>query len=277
MSFIYKIENLSFSYDSKPGNKTVSDSVKKFELGPIDLEIKKGKLTSVLGRSGSGKTTLISILGLLRKHETGEIQINLEEVVDIKNLWARQKDIEQFRANHLGFALQKGELLPYLSVYENAALVSRFVNRPESEIKNSLDGLFDSFYAREKNDNLLEQVLDNKPLKVSQGQLQRAAVVRALANDPDIILADEPTGNLDLESGKEAMRIFRKIVIDNPKKSVIVVTHDVFLAAEFANEIIVIKNGLVKKIFISHDEYWLSDDERIENQHIVERITKELE
>ena len=273
---IYKIEDLRFSYAIGNGKKGDAQSADQFQLGPIDLSIKKGKMTSILGRSGSGKTTLLSLIGLLRQHEHGKIFIDLNESIDIKNLWKCNRDIENFRANHLGFALQRGELLPYLSVYENAALVSRFLNRTNEELDHSINGLFDSFYSREKSDNLLAQVLNNKPLNVSQGQYQRAAVVRALANDPDILLADEPTGNLDKESGEEAMGIFQDIVRMNPDKSVIVVTHDQKLAADFADEIITLKNGLVSTIFSRDEEGWVSEGKRIEDKKIVKRIYNAL-
>ena len=273
---IYKIEGLRFTYTPNNGKKSETQTGDQFELGPIDLTIKKGKMTSILGRSGSGKTTLLSLLGLLRQHEHGKIFIDLNETIDIKNLWKRNRDIENFRANHLGFALQRGELLPYLSVYENAALVSRFLNRTYEEVDHSLKALFDSFYSREKNDNLLANVLNNKPLNVSQGQYQRAAVVRALANDPDILLADEPTGNLDKESGEEAMAIFQEIVRLNPEKSVIVVTHDQKLAADFADEIITLKNGVVSEIFSRDEDGWISQGKRIEDKKIVKRIYNAL-
>lgn len=254
---IYSLKNISYTFKqknertfrlfSKASDKKI---IKKdnFTLGPINIDITKGKFTSILGRSGSGKTTLLSLLGLLRKEDKGNISIMLDGAnTNTSDIWKEKEKNELFRAQNIGFALQKGELLPYLSLVENAMLTSNFLKKNEEDAKKKLDLFFEKLYKNESLLNQLDTVKNSKPSNVSQGQYQRGAIVRALANDPSIILADEPTGNLDEHSGREAMTIFKEIVeeyktTDRPK-SVIVVTHDLLLAIEFADEIIILSNG----------------------------------
>ena len=234
-----------------------------FQLGPLNLAISKGKLTSILGRSGSGKTTLLSMLGLLRQHDKGDISIHTNSILTTaKQIWQKGQALELFRAENIGFALQKGELLPQLTMYENAALILRFLGDSDAEIEQKLRTKFERLYATEKQNNQLEKLIKSKPSNVSQGQYQRGAIVRALANNPPIILADEPTGNLDEHTGQEAMKIFRELVEtpqqDGVAQSVIVVTHDILLAVAFADEIIILSNGQQAGHFI-HDrsqQHW---------------------
>lgn len=265
MNSIYTIKDLHYQYPKTrqtgwswfSGKKTAqedsqdqADKGNVFELGPLSLDIKKGKLTSILGRSGSGKTTLLSLIGLLRKPTSGDATIHAEEDISIKVLWQKNQELELFRSNHLGFALQKGELLPHLSLYENASLVSAYLKNEETEISQRIEQQFEALYEQEYREKSLSRIMNQKPSHVSQGQYQRGAIVRALANNPSIILADEPTGNLDIHSGEKAMRIFRHIVEETSDKSVIVVTHDRKLAVDFADEIIILTEGKVKSRFV---------------------------
>mgnify|MGYP000161706701 CR=1 FL=1 len=252
---VYKINALSFKFP-KANIETDGDD---FELGPLTLDIVKGKLTSILGRSGSGKTTLLSILGLLRQQISGSLVLNVnEEDYSSENLWNNDYSIERFRANHFGFALQKGELLPFLNLYDNAALVSRFTGASEVQIAKKINHLFEILYEREFKNNQLEEIKAKFPSQVSGGQLQRASIIRALANSPEVLLADEPTGSLDPTTGRQTMQIFRNVINDSSHNtSVIVVTHDFHLAVGYADEIIVMKNGEILIKFQKTDDIWL--------------------
>lgn len=228
------------------------EEIKEFELGPLDLKIYRGKFTSILGRSGSGKTTLLSLLGLLRQEDEGEIIITLEDggQKHTRQLWLNQQELELFRARQIGFALQRGELLPYLTVLENAMVVANFLDIDRKAARDKVLALSEELYKEEKGQDLLEKVLNSKPGNVSQGQYQRGAIVRALANNPIVVLADEPTGNLDEHTGDVAMKTLKNAIRhsreNNQKETtVVVVTHDIKLAIAHAEEIIVLKNGQV--------------------------------
>ena len=254
-SFLYKLDAVEFQFQNS------ETAEKQFKLGPLNFEIPKGKLTSILGRSGSGKTTLLSLIGLLREHGQGNISVNIGgNIENAQQIWKNTKYLETFRANNIGFALQKGELLPYLSMYDNAALVLRFLGFSEKEIEERLTKHFSKLYAHEQDQQQLKKIMESKPSNVSQGQYQRGAIVRALAVDPAIILADEPTGNLDQRTGEITMEIFRSIIESKEgenAQSVIMVTHDVLLAIAYADEIITLKNGLrsAQLSKVSEDEW----------------------
>ncbi len=280
---IFQISNLVYRYNKKIKNsgswlstKNMEEQSQEFQLGPIDLNIKKGRLTAILGRSGSGKTTLLSIIGLLRQAEKGRISIFLNQEVLLSELWKDDKALDHFRSTQLGFALQRGELLPHLSLFENAALVSTFINKDPEQIdqgiQNIFQDLYEQEYAREKS---LDRVMNKKPSGVSQGQYQRGAIARALANDPSIILADEPTGNLDIHAGAKAMAIFRNVVRKNKDKSVIVVTHDRKLAVDFADAIVILKEGKVRSTYEKDldTEHWERTFENEVTQAVPDRKT----
>jgi len=241
---LYQISELEFAYPD------VADQEREnqFRLGPLNLNIASGRLTAILGRSGSGKTTLLSILGLLRKHLTGDFHIQLATgATNGTELWQTERSLEAFRANNIGYALQKGELLPFLSLYDNAKLVLKFLQQSDADIAEKLTPKFEALYQEEARIGQLSKVMHSKPSQVSQGQYQRGAIVRALANNPHIVLADEPTGNLDQHAAQQAMHIFRELVrsgrSNGQAQSVVVVTHDLKLAIEYADDIVVMSNG----------------------------------
>lgn len=239
---LYRVEGLHYAFTKEGMGQ---EKAVEFTLGPLDLSIAQGKFTCILGRSGSGKTTLLSLLGFLRRPQAGSLQVypNGEaEPYTLEDIWRDEQTSEAFRAHYLGFALQRGELLPFLSLQENAALIPTFLSQATSQFRTFLQGLFGRFYQGE---DKLEELARRLPREVSQGQYQRGSVVRALANEPSVILADEPTGNLDQETGHQAMATFREITREREgrQQSVVVVTHDLELALEFADEIIVLKQG----------------------------------
>jgi len=194
----------------------------------IDIEIGKGEFVALMGPSGSGKTTLMNVLGCLDTPEQGEYLLNGMDVSKMK-----EDDLSEIRNENIGFVFQSFNLIPDLSVLENVALPS--------------------FYAGDENTSSAKEILEDiglgdrlhhYPSELSGGQRQRVAIARALINDPDIILADEPTGNLDSKSGKDVMNIFKQL--NEKGKTIILVTHDEFTSS-FAKIHINLKDGVLIK------------------------------
>ncbi|PQJ78116.1 ABC transporter ATP-binding protein [Polaribacter porphyrae] len=202
-------------------------------LKGLNVEIKKGEVVSVVGPSGAGKTTLLQILGTLdkpKKEQDFELKIN---DISLKNL--SDKEISNFRNNHIGFIFQFHQLLPEFTALENVCIPA-FIgkkSKKEAEIK-----------ARELLDFLgLSQRIDHKPNELSGGEQQRVAVARALINNPSVILADEPSGNLDSESAKNLHELFFKLR-DEFGQTFVLVTHNQELA-NMADRKLVMKDGVI--------------------------------
>ena len=188
-------------------------------LKGLDLHIKKGEIVAIVGPSGAGKTTLLQILGTLDKplkEEDFELSINN---VSLKNL--SDKELSEFRNNHIGFIFQFHQLLPEFTALENVCIPAYIgkKNKKETEIR-----------AKELLDFLgLSHRINHKPNELSGGEQQRVAVARALINNPSVILADEPSGNLDSESAKNLHELFFKLR-DEFGQTFILVTHNKELA-----------------------------------------------
>ena len=188
-------------------------------LKGVDLHIKKGEIVAIVGPSGAGKTTLLQILGTLDKplkEEDFELSINN---VSLKNL--SDKELSEFRNNHIGFIFQFHQLLPEFTALENVCIPAYIgkKNKKETEIR-----------AKELLDFLgLSHRIHHKPNELSGGEQQRVAVARALINNPSVILADEPSGNLDSESAKNLHELFFKLR-DEFGQTFILVTHNKELA-----------------------------------------------
>ena len=183
---ILKLENICYQYD---GNK-------KQVLKDINFEFEKGKIYAIVGQSGAGKTTLLSILSSLAKPTSGKIYLNGEDINKI--------DKYKFRSNHVGVVFQSFNLLTHLTALENVVLSmnisgKKFDNKKETAIEML------------KKVGLNEEEANRRVLKLSGGQQQRVAIARALSYDPQIILADEPTGNLDGKTQDEIMDIFHML------------------------------------------------------------------
>jgi len=199
-------------------------------LRGINLQIKAGSFTAVKGRSGSGKTTLVNCVGGLDRPTRGEVTINgqvLSEMRDVK--------LTEWRRQEVGFVFQSFGLLPTLSAYENVELMLRIAGVHGRE-------------RRERAANCLDLVglgpwSRHRPYEMSGGQQQRVAIARALANSPNLLLADEPTGELDSTTSREILALFREIV-DEEHMTLIVVSHDV-LVDEYADEIVHLSDGQV--------------------------------
>ena len=214
-----KIKNISKSY--KTGD-FVQNALKN-----INLEFRESEFVAILGPSGSGKTTLLNIIGGLDKYDEGDLIINNKSTKKYKN-----KDWDAYRNNCIGFIFQNYNLISHINILQNV------------EIGLTLSGV-KSKKRRKKALELLEKVglkdhIHKKPNQLSGGQMQRVAIARALANDPKIILADEPTGALDSKTSVQIMELIKEIAKD---KLVIMVTHNPELAKEYATRIIEFKDG----------------------------------
>ena len=195
---------------------------KDLALENINLEIKSGEFIAIIGESGSGKSTLLSILSTLLKPTSGDIVYEKINYKDIKN-------IDDFRKNNIGFIFQFHYLINYLSVKENINLANEKASK--EEIFNLLKLLG------------IENLIDKYPNEISGGQRQRVAIARALINNPKIIFADEPTGNLDSINSLNVFELFKTFA--NKGTTIIVATHDKSLA-ELANKIYEVKDGKIE-------------------------------
>ena len=191
-------------------------------LENINLEIKNGEFIAIIGESGSGKSTLLSILSTLLKPTSGDIVYENMNYKDIKN-------IDDFRKNNIGFIFQFHYLINYLSVKENINLANEKASKEEIFDLLKLLGI--------------ENLIDKYPNEISGGQRQRVAIARALINNPKIIFADEPTGNLDSKNSLNVFELFKTFA--NKGTTIIVATHDKSLA-ELANKIYEVKDGKIE-------------------------------
>ncbi len=196
-------------------------------LNGVSLTIKRGEFVSIMGPSGSGKSTLMHIIGCLDIPTRGKVRINGKAVEKMN-----EDQLSHLRAYEIGFVFQSFNLFPRLTALENVMMPMNFTNIKNKE-KRARDLLSDvGLHGRES----------HRPNQLSGGQRQKIAIARALANDPDIILADEPTGNLDSKSGNEIMRIFTKL--NDEGKTIVLVTHDKSIS-KYSHRVIRIKDGKI--------------------------------
>lgn len=217
----------------------LKDVVKRYSLGetqflaikPTNLAIFPGDYISIKGPSGSGKSTLMHLMGLLDNPSSGKIYL---EGKDVSNL--SETRLAEIRNRNIGFVFQRFNLLPRVAAWENVALPLVYAGVAASELKSqALESL--------KTVGLEDRV-DHRPNQLSGGQQQRLAIARALVNNPNLILADEPTGNLDSKSGKIVMDLFDKF--NRQGKTIIIVTHEEEVA-KHARRKIAIVDGVVKE------------------------------
>jgi lipoprotein-releasing system ATP-binding protein len=199
-------------------------------LKGISLEIAAGEVVSVVGASGAGKTTLLQILGTLSRQDSGDISMN-----GIRTGKLTGSKLARFRNMHIGFVFQFHQLLPEFNAHENVCIPGFIANRPRKEVEERAGELLDFLG--------LAGRLDHKPSELSGGEQQRVAVARALINDPEVILADEPSGNLDTENKQELHKLFMTLR-DKFQKTLVIVTHDHSLA-KMADRIITMKDGRI--------------------------------
>ncbi|TNE70132.1 ABC transporter ATP-binding protein [bacterium] len=174
------------------------DTIPVHALKQVNLEIQKGEFTAIVGPSGSGKTTLLNCIGGLDTVSSGTIHI---KNIDLTNL--TDKELIKFRLNHIGFVFQAYNLIPVLTALENVAFILQLQGKSTKEAHSLAKQMLDSVGLSER--------IHNRPAQLSGGQQQRVAVARALASQPDYVLADEPTANLDSESASKLLDIMERL------------------------------------------------------------------
>lgn len=199
-------------------------------LRGINLSVEKGEFISIMGPSGSGKTTLMNIIGCLDTPTSGEYDLNGNQVSQLND-----DELARIRNKEIGFVFQSFNLLAKNSTLNNVMLPLKYAGFGKSEaIKKSKEVI---------NKVGLSDRLNHSPAELSGGQQQRVAIARALVNNPSIIFADEPTGNLDSKTGKEVMTLFKEL--NDTGQTIILITHEESVAKQ-SNRIITIKDGLIK-------------------------------
>lgn len=198
-------------------------------LKGIGLSIKQSEVVSIVGASGAGKSTLLQILGTLDKPDMGEVEINGENIKKLKD-----QSLSNFRNKHIGFVFQFHHLLPEFSALENVCLPAFIGGTSKRDAEKRAKELLEFM-------NLNDRVT-HKPTELSGGEQQRVAIARALINNPAVIMADEPTGNLDSDNSSELHNLFFKLR-DEFKQTFLIVTHNKDLAA-MADRTLTMKDGL---------------------------------
>lgn len=234
-------------YDNAFGRTTMESVIKlddvwkKYEMGgteplvvlkEISLEIKKGEFVAITGPSGSGKSTMMHIVGALDTPSWGNVYLKNKNVSDLS-----ESSLANLRGKTIGFIFQDFNLLPTLTALENVMIPMELLDKSETD-------------ARKRARELLEMLglgdrMNHKPNQLSGGQQQRVAIARSLANDPEVILADEPTGNLDSKTGMFIMNFLGKLNVEEGK-TIILVTHDMELV-NYAKKVVHIKDGRIDK------------------------------
>jgi len=223
--YIVKLENIGKHF--KMGHTIIK------ALDNINLQIKKGEFLSVIGTSGSGKSTLLNLIGGLLKQTSGKIIVDNYDISDYSD-----NEMAKYRKNMVGFVFQSFNLIPTLTAIENVEFPMIFSGIPKAErLKKSEDVL---------NKVGLGDRLKHNPTELSGGEQQRVSIARAIINEPEIILADEPTGNLDSKTGKGIMEVLRKIN-EEMKRTLIVVTHDIYISY-YSDRRVYLSDGKIVKI-----------------------------
>ena len=217
----------------------IDDVVKNYENGETEVKalrgvsfnIDKGEFLSIAGPSGSGKTTLLNLIGCIDRLDRGEITIKNEPVSSMNKV-----DKTKFRRKNLGFVFQTYNLIPVLSAYENVAFVLSLLEVSDSEVKKRTMDILKEVG--------LEGMENRKPAKLSGGQQQRVAIARALVKNPEIVLADEPTANLDSGTGEEILKLMKEM---NEKHGTTFIfsTHDK-MVMDYANRLVMLHDGQVQ-------------------------------
>lgn len=197
-------------------------------LKSVDVEILQGEMVCITGSSGAGKSTLLHILGTLDKPDSGEVYINKQPIHLLSG-----KKLAAFRNKHIGFVFQFHHLLPEFSALENVCIPGWIARRKKNELNVAAKTILKRLG--------LENRIENKPNQLSGGEQQRVAVARALINNPDIIFADEPTGNLDSKHAKELHKLFVELS-EEFNQTFVIVTHNEELAAQ-SKRVLKMKDG----------------------------------
>lgn len=196
------------------------------------MHIRKGEIVSIVGPSGCGKSTLLHILGTLDVPARGEVTLQNEKINELKG-----RQLADFRNRHIGFVFQFHHLLPEFSALENVCIPGWIAGNKKSEVEERATELLNVLGVGHR--------IDNKPGALSGGEQQRVAVARALINNPDIVFADEPTGNLDTANAKELHELFFHLR-DKMKQTFLIVTHNEDLA-RMSDRVLHMKDGLIER------------------------------
>ena len=222
---VLEVRDVSKIYNTENTSALAVDSV--------SFQIPYGSFVGIMGASGSGKTTLLNLIATIDTPTHGTIEINGQDIVDLSDI-----DKAKFRREHLGFVFQEYNLLETLTIYENIALALTVKEIPKNKIKQTVLNL------SERLD--ISAILNKFPYEVSGGQRQRCACARAVSVNPDIILADEPTGALDSNAAKQLLDTFTMLRNDYGA-TILMVTHDV-LSASYCDQILFMKDGKIKTV-----------------------------
>ena len=199
-------------------------------LKGVSLEVRQGEVVSIVGASGAGKTTLLQVMGTLSRPESGRVEIDGEDVFSLGD-----KALSRFRNERIGFVFQFHHLLAEFTALENVCIPGLIGRRPRAEVERRAVELLDMMGLAERR--------DHKPGQLSGGEQQRVAIARALINNPAVLLADEPSGNLDSHNRDEIHRLFFELR-DRLGQTVVIVTHDEHLAA-MADRKITMQDGTI--------------------------------
>lgn len=206
-----------------------TDEVETTALNEVQIEIREGEFVSVMGPSGCGKSTLLNVLGMIDSPSSGNYFFNGEEVGHLS-----ERKRSNIRKHNLGFVFQSFNLIDELTVFENVELPMLYTKVPSAERKKRVEELLEGMNIMHRRNHF--------PQQLSGGQQQRVAVARAIVNQPKVILADEPTGNLDSSNGDEVMKILSELNAQGT--TILMVTHSQY-CAEFGNRIIRMLDGQV--------------------------------
>lgn len=206
-----EVKNVTKEFKSGDGKVCAVDG--------ISFKVSQGKFASIIGKSGSGKSTLLSILGALDKPTSGEVKVDDKDISKM-----REREQVSYRSKKIGFIFQNYNLIPNLSALENVMLAMEFAKVPKKERKGKAKKLLLEV-------GITEEKHNRKPGRLSGGEQQRIAIARALANKPKLVLADEPTGNLDSGTGKMIFDLLHKLS-RSENTTIIAVTHDLSIAGK---------------------------------------------
>jgi len=208
-------------------------------LRGVTVEVKRGDFVAIIGASGSGKSTLMNLIGCLDIPTKGSVYLKSQDISEL-----RESDLASFRGKTIGFIFQQYNLIPSMSAFENVMLPLEFLEYPDQKAASRARELLALVG--------LEGRMNNRPSQLSGGQQQRVAIARSLASDPEIILADEPTGALDSVTGTEVLNTLQRLWKEEGK-TVILVTHDLALATKYARTTIELKDGKIVKTYENHN------------------------
>lgn len=216
---------------SNIGKIYTTGSVEFSALANIDLEVRTREYCAIVGPSGSGKSTLMNIIGCLDVPTSGEYLLQGKDVSSLT-----QNDLADIRNRTIGFVFQSFNLLPYATAEENVEVPLLFAGMPRRKRLERCREMLERVGLADK--------MKNRPTEMSGGEMQRVAIARALANDPPLILADEPTGNLDSKTGHAIVDLFNHLHEEG--RTILVITHDVAIAAELPRQIHIQDGSLVQ-------------------------------